>query len=133
MTDDAKSRAQLILIVDDEPTVLRSVTTALAMAGYRVMVAENGVAGLEAFMVARDEIVLVLADVVMPTMNGLEMAEKIRGMAPQTRILLMTGYSDAALLSLSEPSLPLIRKPFLPDDLIRAVRRHLEPPAAAKA
>jgi DNA-binding NtrC family response regulator len=130
MAETAKSRGPLILVVDDEPTVLRSVTTALAMDGFRVMVAENGVAGLEAFMIAPDDVILVLTDIVMPAMNGLEMAEKIRAIRPHARILLMTGYSDAVLLTLSEPSLPLIRKPFLPDDLLRAVHRVLEPPTA---
>jgi len=119
--------------VDDETTVLRCVTTALALHGFRVIVAENGVAGLEAFMLARDEIDLVLADVVMPAMNGLEMSEKIRALAPHMRILLMTGYSDAVILTLSQPSMPLIRKPFLPDDLLRAVQRQLQPPSAARS
>jgi DNA-binding NtrC family response regulator len=126
LANDSQPRDRLILVVDDEPTVLRSVTTALAMDGFRVMVAENGVAGLEAFLVAPDEIVLVLADVVMPVMNGLEMADKIRALRPATRILLMTGYSDAVILTLSQPALPLIRKPFLPDDLIRAIHRILD-------
>src|SRR3954468_18620885 len=102
MSEDKKIRGPLILVVDDEPTVLRSVTTALAMDGFRVMVAENGVAGLEAFLVAPDDIVMVLADVVMPVMNGLEMADKIRAFRPATRILLMSGYSDAVILTLSQ-------------------------------
>src|SRR3954468_16570258 len=99
MSEDKKIRGPLILVVDDEPTVLRSVTTALAMDGFRVMVAENGVAGLEAFLMGPDEIVLVLTDIVMPVMNGMEMVDRIRGIRPDARILLMTGYSDAVLLT----------------------------------
>jgi len=131
MPEDPQSRGALILIVDDEPTVLRSVTTALAMEGFRVIVAENGLAGIDAFMRTPDEFLLVISDVVMPVMNGLELAEKIRAVRPHMRILLMTGYSDAALLMIKQPAIPLIRKPFLPEDLIRAVRRTLEPPAVA--
>ena len=103
----------------------------LAIEGFRVVVAENGLAGFDAFTRCPDEFALVITDIVMPVMNGLEMAEKIRAVRPHARILLMTGYSDAALPALSQSSSVLIRKPFLPDDLIRAVRRALQPPAAA--
>ena len=50
MVSVANPHGRLILVVDDEPTVLRAVTATLAMAGFRVMVAENGAAGLDAFL-----------------------------------------------------------------------------------
>ena len=65
----ANPQCRLILVVDDDPTMLRTVTLTLARAGFRVMVAENGATGLDTFLTAPDEIDLVLTDVVMPVMN----------------------------------------------------------------
>lgn len=121
----ASPNGHLILVVDDEPIVVRSATAALASIGYMVLVAENGAAGLEAFMRSPDDIDLVLTDIVMPFMDGLAMAERIREIRPDVPILLMTAYSDAVIKTMSDTELPLIRKPFLADDLIRAVRANL--------
>ena len=121
---------QLILAVDDEPFVLRAVTTALAVEGLGVIVAENGAAGLEAFLRAPEQFDLVLADVVMPLMTGLDMAKRIKAIRPELPIVLMTAYSDAVIETLGDIRLPLIRKPFLPDELVRAVRANLHPPRA---
>ena|SRR5947209_20513448 len=121
---------QLILIVDDEPMVLRAASMTLALAGYQVAVAENGAAGLETFLAAPDEIDLVLTDVMMPNFNGVEMAQRIKAVRPNARIVLMSAYSDAVILTLDGPKLPLLRKPFLPDDLLRVVKANLAPPAA---
>jgi CheY-like chemotaxis protein len=111
----------IILVVDDEAIVLRTVTTALAAAEYRVAVAENGLAGWEAFLRLAPEVCLVLTDVVMPVMSGIEMAGQILASTPDAKILLMTGYSDDVIQSRNALQLPLIRKPFLPDDLLRRI------------
>jgi len=121
---------QLILVVDDEPMILRAASMALAFAGYQVVVAENGAAGLETFLAARDTIALTITDVMMPLLNGLEMAQRIKDARPNARIVLMSAYSDAVILTMKGPKYPLIRKPFLPDELLRVVRAHIAPPAA---
>src|SRR3954463_8886954 len=123
-------QGKLVLVVDDEQSVVRTVTSSLAMSGFRVIVAEDGIAGLEAFLSAKDEIDLVLADVVMPVMNGLAMVERICAIRPTVPVLLMSGYSDAVILTLDRPHHPSLRKPSLPDDLMRAVRATLNPPTA---
>jgi len=115
----------VILVVDDEPMVMRTITGALSAAGYRVYSAQDGQAGLELFKSHMDEIRLVLADIAMPVMGGIRMAEEILKVCPDARILLMTGYNDTAVGS-SSLKLPLIRKPFLPADLVRKVRAMLE-------
>jgi DNA-binding NtrC family response regulator len=117
---------EMILVVDDDPVVVRAITAALALAGYQVVVADGGAAGLETFLADPYAIDLVLADVMMPFLNGIEMAEKIRAVRPSARIVLMSGYSDAV----NEPNYPLIRKPFLTDDLIRVVQANIDPPTA---
>jgi two-component system cell cycle sensor histidine kinase/response regulator CckA len=111
----------IVLVVDDEATILRSASAALAGIGLRVIVAENGHAGWEAFTKFQDEICLVLADIVMPVMNGLELAERIREMRPEMKLLLMSGYSDKALEIEGRLNFAFIRKPFLPADLIRRI------------
>jgi len=115
------SGRNIILVVDDEPIVLRTVTTALASTGYRVVVAENGLAGCEAFLKVRDDVCLVLTDVVMPVLGGIEMADRILGSNPEVKVLLMTAYADEMIQPQNSRSLPLIRKPFLPDDLLRKI------------
>ena len=111
----------IVLVVDDEPTILRTASATLAGIGLRVIVAEDGHAGWEAFTKFHDEICLVLTDIVMPVMNGLELAERIREIRPEMKLLLMSGYSDKALEIEGRLNFAFIRKPFLPADLIRRI------------
>ena len=114
------SEKNIVLVVDDEQIIVRLATTAIAAAGFRVTVAENGGAGLECYEKLKDQICLVLADVLMPAVNGLEMAKQILEIDPNAKILLMSGYSDSVLKTQHpKQDLPFIRKPFLADDLIR--------------
>ena len=110
-----------ILIVDDEPGVLRVASAAISTVGYRAIVAENGARGWEEWQAHRDEICLVLSDVMMPEMDGLALAEKILEADPEAKILMMSGYSDAALEVRARKRLPFIRKPFLTGDLLRKI------------
>jgi DNA-binding NtrC family response regulator len=112
----------IVLCVDDEPIVLRACTTAIAQAGYRTVVAENGVAGLDAFLDLKDEICLVLADIIMPAVNGLDMAESILKVAPEMKILIMSGYSDSAIEQQGRKRFPYIRKPFIYTVLVERIR-----------
>ena len=92
------------------------------MAGFRPVVAENGAAGLEAFIQLKDEICLVLSDIIMPAVNGLDMAESIRQLAPETKILLMSGYSDEVIERQGRNRFAFIRKPFIHAVLIDKIR-----------
>jgi DNA-binding response OmpR family regulator len=117
----------MILVVDDDPLTVRAITAALALAGYQVVVVGNGVAGLETFLGDPYAIDLVLADVMMPFLNGIEMADQIKAVRPGARIILM---SDAVTTTLNKPKYPFIRKPFLTEDLIRVVQANIDPPTA---
>jgi CheY-like chemotaxis protein len=113
----------LVLCVDDEPTLLGTLPIMLGRAGFRVAVAVNGTAGLEAFLRLRNQVCLVLADIVMPAMNGIDMAEAILQHEPQTKILLMSAYSDDAILrQVRRSGFPLIAKPFDFAKLIEKIR-----------
>ena len=111
----------IVLVVDDEPMILRTASAAVAGIGLRVIVAEDGQVGWESFTKLQDEICLVLTDIVMPVVNGLELAERIREMRPDMKILLMSGYSDKALEIEGRLNFAFIRKPFLPTDLVRHI------------
>ena len=112
----------IVLCVDDEPIVLRACTVSVALAGLRPVIAENGAAGLEVFMQLKDEICLVLSDIIMPALNGIEMARSIRQIAPETQILLMSGYSDEVIERQGRNGFPFIRKPFIHSVLIEKIR-----------
>ena len=111
----------IVLVVDDEPMILRTASAAVAGIGLRVIVAEDGQVGWESFTKLQDEICLVLTDIVMPVVNGLELAERIREMRPDMKILLMSGYSDKDLEIEGRLNFAFIRKPFLPTDLVRHI------------
>ena len=127
---EANPTGRLILVVDDDPMVLRLVSSTLAHNGFRVMVAEDGAGGLETFLAHANEIDLVLTDVVMPIMDGIRMVQEIRKVRPEARIILMTAYSDAVVATMTPGKFALVRKPFLSDELIRAVNANLYPPTA---
>ncbi len=102
--------------------MLRTCSIAVARAGLRAVVAENGVAGLETFIDMRDEICLVLADIIMPVMTGVEMAHKILEIDKHTNIVLMSGYSDSVIETEGRNHFPFIRKPFIHAMLIERIR-----------
>jgi two-component system cell cycle sensor histidine kinase/response regulator CckA len=81
----------------------------VARAGLRAVVAENGIAGLETFIDLRDEICLVLADIIMPVMSGIEMAEKLLQIDKHVKIVLMSGYSDSVIEMEGRNRFPFIR------------------------
>ena len=102
--------------------MLRTCSIAVARAGLRAVVAENGVAGLETFIDLRDEICLVLADIIMPVMTGLEMAGKILETDKHAKIVLMSGYSDSVIELEGRNRFPFIRKPFIHAVLIDRIQ-----------
>jgi two-component system cell cycle sensor histidine kinase/response regulator CckA len=116
------AKKDIILICDDEEVVLRTCSIAVARAGLRAVVAENGVAGLETFLDLREEICLVLADIIMPVMSGVELAAKILEIDKHAKLILMSGYSDSVIELEGRTRFPFIRKPFIHAVLIERIR-----------
>ena len=113
----------LILCVEDEPTLLRACSFVVARAGFRAASAENGAVGMEVFLQLRHEVCLVVSDIVMPVMNGMDMVERILRVDPATKVLLMSAYSDEVTGRLvGRCRFPFIRKPFHRDTLIEKIR-----------
>lgn len=110
-----------ILVVDDEESVLRSLTAVLAKLGLKVQVAQSGPEGIECFHRHRDEILLVLADIVMPGMYGTEMAAELRKIDPEVKILFMSGYPEETPERDGGPGYGFVEKPILAVQLLNAI------------
>nr|WP_296073668.1 ATP-binding protein [uncultured Actinoplanes sp.] len=121
-------RGETLLLVEDEDALRESAGRILTGAGYRVISADGGLRALD--LAARHEgtIDLLLSDVVMPGMLGKDLAERITGVRPGTRVLYMSGYAKPVLCSQGtlDPGVALLEKPFTADDLLNAVRRRLD-------
>jgi CheY-like chemotaxis protein len=110
-----------ILVVDDEESVIRSLTATLAKLGLKVQVAQSGPEGIECFLRHREEILLVLADIVMPGMYGTELADQIRKIDPEVKILLMSGYPERKPETDAARGFGFIEKPILAVQLLNAI------------
>jgi two-component system cell cycle sensor histidine kinase/response regulator CckA len=105
------------------------VRRALERSGYSVLVANDPIDALRIADEA-DGIDLLLTDVVMPQMNGRELAERVRTRRPDTRVLFMSGYTDDAILrhGVLDEGVPFLQKPVTPGSLTRHVRATLDGP-----
>lgn len=113
-----------VLVVDDEPGIVQLLTLVLKQNGHTVVSATNGVEGLMVYSSYHSNIDLVLADVVMPGMNGVELVARLRMIDPAVKILLMSGAVPAGIEAPED--LRLLRKPFPPQVLLEAVEQMLE-------
>ena len=123
--DDVGGAVPRILVVDDEPAARTLVTKALVADGYAVVAAEDGIQALEAL--AKSPFDMVLTDIVMPGIDGIELALKVAKDFPDTAILLMSGYPDERRRASGLESLfrEVIEKPFALADLRTLVRNCL--------
>jgi CheY-like chemotaxis protein len=120
----------VILVADDDAEVLRFISTVLQKYGFKVQVAGDGAEGLDCYHKHRHELCLVVTDILMPNMNGLELAMAIRGIDIKLPILLISGYSDLQIEAEGRKNFPFVRKPFLAADLMRKIDALLSPEKA---
>jgi two-component system cell cycle sensor histidine kinase/response regulator CckA len=121
-------RAETILLVEDENAVRTLVERVLSRAGYIVLTAENGCEALHVFEQHQGSVHLLLTDVVMPEMNGKQLADQLVLRAPHLRVLYMSGYTDEAIVDhgVFTSGAHFISKPFNPTQLTRMVRKALD-------
>jgi PAS domain S-box-containing protein len=121
-------RGEVILVIDDEASVRSITKQSLESAGYRVLTAEDGARGISLFVQHRDEIALVLTDIMMPVMDGVAVIKALRRIAPAARIVAVSGAADATTVAQNfspSPAIGFLLKPFNLDSLLRAVHEAL--------
>jgi CheY-like chemotaxis protein len=119
---------ETILLVEDEELVCALTKRILSKAGYTVLTAANGVEALRLCGQYQGPLHLVLTDVIMPEMNGKELADRLVALHPNLRVLFMSGYTDETVFQGGglKPGTHFIGKPFSPTALTRAVRQALD-------
>lgn len=119
--------APTILVVDDENTVRHVVGRMLRAGGFALLEATDGREALQVVQQREHPPDLILTDVVMPLLNGGELAARVRTIQPDQRVLLMSAYAleDLRQRGLYPEELPFVQKPFTADQLVRAVRSAL--------
>ncbi|HYQ02795.1 MAG TPA: ATP-binding protein [Polyangiaceae bacterium] len=126
---------ETVLLVEDEAQ-LRQVTRAiLERNGYRVIDACNGEEALVVCATSSEEIVLLITDVVMPRMNGEQLANQLLALRPALKVLFISGYTEHSIVhhGVLEEGIEFLPKPLTPAALLRKVREVLDAPAGGRA
>lgn len=120
--------SQTILVVDDVGVVRRVAFRVLSEAGYRVFDAESAAEALEVLTTIKRPIDLVIVDVVMPEMSGVDLTRIILDRWPSTRVLYMSAHQAEVMVreGLQDPGVMFLAKPFTRDELLRKVRQALQ-------
>lgn len=125
--------SETILLVEDDRSIRESLSELLLARGYRVVQARDGLHAVEIARAHRSRIDLVLSDVVMPRLNGIDAAVRVRRLHPEARVLFISGYPAKATPKPAAHG-PVLSKPFSRAMLARKVRETLErPPASGSA
>ncbi len=117
---------ETILLVEDDEAVLNVVRNLLSLNRYLVIEAHNGFQALAICQDYSDVIHMMITDIIMPQMNGIELAKQARRLRPEMKVLFMSGYVPEYLQQQGlTDDMVLLRKPFDLEDLVlkmRAVR-----------
>jgi CheY-like chemotaxis protein len=119
-----KLQDTVILVAEDEAVVRNLLRLMLSKEGYAVLTANDGREALEICKRFKDPIHLLLTDLNMPRMNGLQLAERVREQRPGIKIMIMSGETAATILKENTPD-AFLRKPFIPPTLLGCIQRVL--------
>src|SRR5579862_8207964 len=120
--------SETILLVEDDPQLRQLSSSVLAHCGYNMLVAATPEEGLDICRANHSDIRLLVTDVVMPRINGRELAEKILKVCPKVRVLYISGYTNNAIVhyGVLDPGLWFLPKPFSLSALVAKVREVLD-------
>ncbi len=129
---DISAKNEMVLVVEDNKAILDLICNMLVDSGYRVIAAGNPAEALALVDQYGDDIQLLLTDVIMPGMNGRELAARVETLIPNIKLLYMSGYPSDAVISRGGvgDDYDYITKPFSKRDLGIKLRKALEPNAA---
>lgn len=118
--------SETILVIDDETYVREMCRDILTPLGYKVLLAEDGPAGIETFRGKREEIALVVLDMIMPRLSGNEVFSALKTIKPEVRVLLCSGYSSNGFAGidrlLQSGASGFVQKPFSRQNIAAAIK-----------
>jgi two-component system, cell cycle sensor histidine kinase and response regulator CckA len=126
-TPSPLGRGELVLVVDDELAIREATREILELNQYRVLTAADGREAMNVFLKERENVRLVLTDVMMPVMSGIALVRALRGLEPGVKVIAASGLdhdgkrNELAALGVSE----VLMKPYAPTQLLAAMRRQL--------
>ena len=120
--------SETVLLAEDQSSIRSVLREFLESQGYTILEAQNGGEALELAERHRGAIDVLVTDVIMPQLRGIELSQRVAELHPHISVIFMSGYSEDALLEnrlLSQQNITLIQKPFDPEDLARKIRESL--------
>ena len=119
---------ETVLLVEDEDAVRHLASRTLQSQGYNVLEAADGLAALTVCQRHLRSVDVVVTDVVMPQLSGVELVERLRTVRPGLKVLYISGYNDSTVVrhGMTEAESNYLQKPFTPDELTRKVRDLLD-------
>ena len=121
--------SETLLIVDDEPLMTSLFSQSMSKRGYQVLTAASGAEALEIVKREGETIRVVITDMTMPGMDGMQLAQALAQQAPQIKVLLSTGHeADNELLAQSPNIKGIVQKPYQSKVLAEKIRLLLEAP-----
>ncbi len=120
--------SETVLLVDDEEAVAAVGADILARAGYKVLTASSAIEALELYTRHMNEIELVILDLMMPEMSGIECLEALKGIDPDAAVLIASGFRDNGITKhkIAGAAAGFIAKPFEAKELLQTIRRILD-------
>lgn len=130
----SKTNSRTVLVVDDEPDILRLLQSILTEDGYEVIAAKSAELAIKAFERLAHHPDLLLTDVVMPGMSGPMLVDHLRKLAPDLKVLFMSGYDDRHVVRsyVLDKGFQLIPKPFTVKSLRLAIDEVIKEPEPAR-
>jgi PAS domain S-box-containing protein len=119
---------ETVLVAEDEKAVRKHFRTVLEECGYRVIEAEDGWEALATYRSHKDDIELVIADIIMPRMNGRELYHGVKEIRPEAKVLFTSGYDEDLLIQtgILEPGHPFLLKPASRQEILSKIREALD-------
>ena len=120
--------SETVLLVEDAPMIRRLAQKVMTKAGYTVLEAGDGDQAMAAADAHGAPIHIMLTDLIMPGLSGVDLAQRLTSLRPATRVLYMSGYTDNAIVrnGLLAEGAPFLQKPFTPEELLRKLRQVLD-------
>jgi len=116
---------QTILLVEDDPAVRLVTEKALIDYGYRILSSENGEQAIDLFKTHKDEINIIITDIIMPHMSGTKLAEILLKEKKSLQVIYLSGYTEENIIKTKGlvKNINFLQKPFTPSDLVKMIRK----------